>query len=210
VIDFLPYKIGNNILEEMKTPPDAKPDEYELTYTLQNKKTSATKTMTDKEYLKTGIWKDATWVIVGNPESRLVKKGFMPKITDLAIHDAQGNDYTQELLSSPYYQLYIVAYNLKATNSKAINRINALAVNLTQNYNVRTIFLTANSPTDAVAFAKDRRLISEIFYADGVPLKSMVRANPGIILVKNGTVVNKWHYNNMPKYDTLVQEYLAK
>lgn len=210
IVDFLPYKIGNNILEEMKTPPGAKPDEYELTYSLQNKKTSATKTMTDKEYLKTGIWKDNNWVIVGNPESKLVKKGFTPKITDLNIQDAQGNNYTQELLSSPYYQLYIVAYNLKATNKKAINRINALAANLTQNYNVRTIFLTSNSPTDAAAFAKEHRLISEIFYADGVPLKSMVRANPGLILIKNGTVINKWHYHNMPKYDTLVKEYLAK
>lgn len=210
VIDFLPYKIGNNILEEMKTPPGAKPDEYELTYSLQNKKTSATKTMTDKEYLKTGIWKDNNWVIVGNPESKLVKKGFTPKITDLVIQDAQGNNYTQELFSSPYYQLYIVAYNLKATNKKAINRINALAANLIQNYNVRTIFLTSNSPTDAAAFAKEHRLISEIFYADGVPLKSMVRANPGLILVKNGTVINKWHYHNMPKYDTLVKDYLAK
>lgn len=209
-VDFLPYKIGNNILEEMKTPPGAKPDEYEVTYSLQNKKTSATKTMTDKEYLKTEIWKDSNWVIVGNPESKLVKKGFTPKITDLNIQDAQGNNYTQELLSSPYYQLYIVAYNLKATNKKAINRINALAANLTQNYNVRTIFLTSNSPTDAAAFAKEHRLISEIFYADGVPLKSMVRANPGLILIKNGTVINKWHYHNMPKYDTLVKEYLAK
>jgi len=210
VIDFLPYKIGNNILEEMKTPPGAQPDEYEVTYSLQNKKTSATKTMTDKEYLKTEIWKDNNWLIVGNPESKLVKKGFTPKITDLNIQDAQGNNYTQELLSSPYYQLYIVAYNLKATNKKAINRINALAVNLTQNYNVRTIFLTSNSPIDAAAFAKEHRLISEIFYTDGVPLKSMVRANPGLILIKNGTVINKWHYYNMPKYDTLVKEYLAK
>ncbi len=210
VIDFLPYKVGNNILEEMKTPPGALPDEYEITYTLQNKKTSATKTMTDKEYLSTGIWKDNNWVVVGNPESKLVKKGFTPKITDLNIQDAQGNNYTQELLSSPYYQLYIVAYNLKATNSNAINRINALAANLTQNYNVRTIFLTSNSPTDAEAFAKDRRLISEMFYADGVPLKSMIRANPGLLLIKNGTVINKWHYHNMPKYDTLVKDYLAK
>ena len=210
VIDFLPYKIGNNILEEMKTPPGAQPDEYELTYSLQNKKTSATKTMTDKEYLNTGIWKDNNWVVVGNPESKLVKKGFTPKITDLNIQDAQGNNYTQELLSSPYYQLYIVAYNLKATNKKAINRINALAANLTQHYNVRSIFLTSNSPTDAAEFAKEHRLISEIFYADGVPLKSMVRANPGLILIKNGTVINKWHYHNMPKYDTLVKEYLAK
>ena len=60
----------------MKTPPGALPDEFEVTYVLKNKKTNQNKTLTDKEYLKTGIWKDANWVVQGNPESRLVKKGF--------------------------------------------------------------------------------------------------------------------------------------
>ncbi|MEO8887211.1 MAG: BT_3928 family protein [Mucilaginibacter sp.] len=210
VIDFLPYKVGANILEEMKTPPDAQPDEFELTYHLKNKKTGDTKVMTDKEYLKTGIWKDNNWTIIGDPESRLVKKGFTPKITDLNIQDAQGNNYTQELLSNPYYELVIVAYNLKNTNSDAINRLNAIAANMTQNYNIRTIFLTSNSPADAQAFSKEHHLISEIFYADGVPLKSMVRANPGILLMKNGTIINKWHYHSIPKYDVLEKEYLLK
>jgi hypothetical protein len=210
VVDFLPYKIGANILQEMKTPPGAVPDEFEVTYNLKNKKTKETKTMSDKEYLKSGIWKETSWEIQGNPESKLIKKGFEPKIRDLNIQDAQGNNYNEELLSSPFYSLVIVAWNLEATNPEAVNRVNALAMNLTQNYNTRTIFLTSNAPEQAQKFAKDHKLVSELFYADGVPLKTMVRTNPGIILLKNGTVVNKWHFHNMPKYEDLVKNYLSK
>jgi uncharacterized membrane protein YphA (DoxX/SURF4 family) len=210
IVDFLPYKIGANILEEMKTPPGSKPDEFEVTYNLKNKKTSETKVMSDKEYLKTAIWKDANWEIVGSPESRLVKKGFEPKIRDLNIQDAQGNNYNQELLSNPFYSLVIVAYNLEGTNTNALNRINALAANLIQNFNTRVILLTSNAPANAEVFAKQHKLVGELFYADGVPLKTMVRSNPGIILLKNGTVINKWHYHNMPKYEDLVKNYLSK
>jgi uncharacterized membrane protein YphA (DoxX/SURF4 family) len=210
VVDFLPYKIGANIWDEMQTPPGAKPDEYEVTYHLTNIKTKETKVMSDKEYLKTAIWKDTNWEIKGNPESRLVKKGFEPKIRDLAIQDAQGNAYNKELLSNPFYSLVIVAYNLDETNGEAINRINALAMNLIQNFNTRTILLTSNAPESAQKFAKEHRLVSELFYADGVPLKTMVRSNPGIILLKNGVVINKWHYHNMPKFDDLVKTYFAK
>jgi hypothetical protein len=210
VLDFLPYKIGNNIPNEMKTPPGALPDEYELTYQLKNKATGATKSMNDKEYLKTAIWKDTNWQIQGDPERKLIKKGFEPKIRDLGINDSQGNDYTQELLSNPFYNLWVVAYDLNKTNEEALGRLNAMAINLTQNYNIRTVMLTSASPADAAAFSKKHRLAFEIFHADGVPLKSMVRANPGIMLLKSGTVINKWHYHTMPDYDALVKKYLQK
>jgi hypothetical protein len=70
--------------------------------------------------------------------------------------------------------------------------------------------LTSNAATEAQAFAKQHRLISELFYVDEVPLKSMVRANPGVILLKNGTIVNKWHYHSVPKYDDLVKQYFQQ
>ena len=210
VIDFLPYKIGANILDEMKTPPGAKPDEFELTYHLKNKKTGAKKTMNDKDYLKSNIWKDSNWEIIGDPESRLVKTGFTPKIRDLTISDAQGNDYTKELLSNPFYNIIIVAYDLNKTDGDAINQLNALALNLSQGFNTRTVLLTSNSAQDAKAFTAQHHLVSEVFYADGVPLKTMVRANPGILLLKNGTVINKWHYHSIPKYDELVKKYFQQ
>jgi uncharacterized membrane protein YphA (DoxX/SURF4 family) len=210
VIDFLPYKIGANILDEMKTPPGAKPDEFEITYHLKNKKTGETKVMNDKDYMKSNIWKDNNWIILGNPESVLIKKGFTPKIQDLSIKDAQGTDYTKELLSTPFYNIIIVAYDLRHTDEAALGRLNALAITLAQNYNTRTVLLTSNSPQEAEAFVKANHLVAEIFYADGVPLKTMVRANPGIFLLKNGTIINKWHYHSMPKYEDLVKQYFQE
>jgi uncharacterized membrane protein YphA (DoxX/SURF4 family) len=211
VVDFLPYKVGANIPEEMRIPPGATPDEYEITYHLKNKKTGDTKVMTDKEYLgDSTIWKDNNWEIKENSEGRLVKKGFTPKIQDLAIKDAQGNDYTKELLSNPFNNLIIVAYDLDHTNLNAIGQLNALAVNLAQNFNTRTVLLTSNTVKDAEAFAKVNHLAMEVYYADGVPLKTMIRANPGILLMKNGTIINKWHYHSMPTYDNLVKQYFQK
>jgi uncharacterized membrane protein YphA (DoxX/SURF4 family) len=208
VMDFLPYKVGANILDEMKTPPGAMPDEFEITYQLQNKNTKETKVMTNTEYTKSGIWKDSNWAIIGDPKSKLVKTGFHPKIQDLNINDASGNSYTQELLSNPFYNVIIVAYNLDKTNVNAMRNINAMALDLKENYNTRVVLLTSTSAKDAEAFSKANHLVSEIFYADEVPLKSMVRANPGVLLMKGGTIINKWHYHSVPTYDNLVKQYL--
>jgi len=209
ILDFLPYKIGNNIPELMITPPGATPDVYEITYNLKNKSSEETKSMTDKEYLKTQIWKDKNWEIIGDPISKLIKKGFDLKIKDLKITDNQGTDYNQEILENPYYNLVIVAYDLSKTDATGIGNLNALAINAAENYNIRTVLLTSNSAQDAELFSQKNKLVMEVFYADGIPLKSMVRANPGVLLLKNGTVINKWHFRSMPSYDELVDRYFG-
>jgi len=209
ILDFLPYKIGNNIPQLMITPPGAAPDVYEITYNLKNKSSDETKSMTDKEYLKTQIWKDKNWEIIGDPVSKLIKKGFDLKIKDLKITDNQGTDYNQEILENPYYNLVIVAYDLSKTNAIGIGNLNALAINAAENYNIRTVLLTSNSAQDAEIFSKKNKLVMEVFYADGIPLKSMVRANPGVLLLKNGVVINKWHFRSMPSYDELVERYFG-
>jgi len=210
IIDFLPYKVGVHIPTQMIIPPGEKPDEYEIMYHLVNKKTKEEKDMSDKAYLKTEIWKDNNWEIVGEPVQRLVKKGYEPKIKDLKITDASGTDYTKELIENPYYSLVFVAYDLNNTNHAAIGKLNALAINATKQFNIRTVMLTANSAQDAEIFIKKNNLFSEVFYADAVPLKSMVRANPGVLLLKNGVVVNKWHHHNVPTFDQLSRKYFDK
>ncbi|MFC3560670.1 BT_3928 family protein [Pedobacter jamesrossensis] len=210
VIDFLPYKVGAHIPSLMVIPPGEKPDEFQIMYHLKNKKTKDEKDMSDKEYLKTEIWKDNNWEIVGEPTKTLVKKGYDPKIKDLIITDASGTDYTKELIENPYYSLVFVAYNLNNTNEKAIGDLNALALNATQQFNIRSVLLTSNSAIDAQKFIKKNNLFSEVFYADAVPLKSMVRANPGVILLKNGVVINKWHFHNVPSFEQLSTKYFSK
>jgi len=210
ILDFLPYKVGASLPDLMKIPAGAKPDEYLIMYNMKNKETGETKVMSDKDYLKTEIWKDENWEIIGDPESKLIKKGYEPKIKDLQITDASGTDYTKELIENPYYNLVIVAYNLKDSNEEGMAKLNALALNATEQFNIRSILLTSSSAQDADAYSKRMKLFSEIFYADAVPLKSMVRANPGVLLLKNGVVINKWHYNNVPSFDELTKMYFAK
>ena len=207
VKDFLPYNIGANIPANMKVPEGAPVDEFEIIYSLENKKTGEKKQMTDKDYMKTEIWKDANWEIKGDPDRKLIKKGFEAPIKDLKITDSQGTDYTMELIENPYYNLVVVAYDLGKTNERAIGDLNALAMNAGENYNIRTVLLTSASPETVEAFQKTRKLAMEVFYADAVPLKSMVRSNPGIVLLKDGVVINKWHYHTRPSYQQLEEKY---
>jgi uncharacterized membrane protein YphA (DoxX/SURF4 family) len=210
LLDFLPYKIGASLPDAMKIPEGAPKDEYLIMYKLKNKKTNETKEMSDKDYLKTEIWKDNNWEIIGDPVQKLIKKGYEAKIKDLTISDASGVDYTKELIENPYYNILIVAYNLNETNTGAIGNLNALTLDITEQYNIRTVMLTSNSAQDAQAFSKKHKLFAEIFYADAVPLKSMVRANPGVILLKNGVVINKWSYQSLPSLDKLKSSYFNK
>lgn len=210
VKDFLPYHKGANLPEYMKIPEGAPLDIYEIRYSLKNKKSGETKKMTDKEYLETEIWKDANWEIIGTPESKLVKKGFEPKIRDLKIVDSQGTDYTSEIIENPYYNLVIVAEQLNKANINAIGDLNALAINSAENYNIRTVLLTSASPDSMEVFRKRNKLVMEVFNADGVPLKSMVRSNPGLLLLKDGIVIDKWHFHMLPSYEKLEKEYFSK
>lgn len=210
IIDFLPYKVGSSIPESMKIPEGEAQDEFLIMYQLKNSKTGETKTMSDKDYLSLEVWKDEDWEVVGTPENKLIKKGFDVKIKDLFIADASGTDYTKELIENPYYNLVVVAYDLNQTNKDAIAKTNALALNAAEQFNIRTVLLTSNSAQDADAFSKKMKLFMEVFYADAVPLKSMVRANPGVLLLKNGVIINKWHYHSLPTFDQLSEKYFTK
>jgi uncharacterized membrane protein YphA (DoxX/SURF4 family) len=210
ILDFLPYKVGANLPKSMRIPEGAAQDEYLILYDLKNKKTGETKQMSDKDYLSTGIWENDDWEVLSSPSRKLIKKGFQVKIPDLVISDANGTDYTKELVENPFYNLIVVAYDLPQTQWSAINQINALAINAAEQFNIRTVLLTSTSPKDVEVLLTKHKIAPEIFFADAVPLKSMVRANPGIFLLKNGTVIAKWHYHTLPSFDKLAETYFRK
>lgn len=210
-IDFLPYKVGNNLPSLMVLPEGKQGDLFEQIYTMKNKKTGETKKVNDKVYMADKLWEDESWEIIGEPESKLVKKGYDIPIPDLLITDADGADHTQEIIANPYYNLVIVAKDLSSANIDAIQKINQTAIQLTKDYNgFRVVLLTASASKDAQYLSDKMQLIAEIFYADLIPLKSMVRANPGVLLLKGGNVVGKWHYNNFPDAKTIEDKFLSK
>lgn len=207
VLDFLPYKVGNNLPELMRIPPGAVLDEYETRYKLKNKLTNEEREMSDKEYLKTEIWKDENWKIIGDPQTNLIKKGYEAPISDLIISDENGIENTDLIIENPEYNLIIVAYDLSNTNPGALKKLNDLAEEVAKEFAIRTVILTSSSSQVAQTLSSDLDLKTEFFYADAVPLKSMVRANPGLLLMKNGTVIDKWSHHLTPSFEKLSDKY---
>ncbi len=209
-VDFLPYKEGNNIPKLMEIPEGAEQDEYEHIYSLKNKSTNEEKKMTDKEYMDQKIWEDENWEVIGEPESKLIKKGYQVPISDLIISDVEGNDLTKEIINNPYYNFVVTSVDvtkLSPADFIALDKINSTIRDLSAEYNIRAILLTASS-SDNVNYLNDQLdLVLESFYADAVPLKSMVRSNPGVMLLQNGTIIKKWSKHAFPSKEKLIEAY---
>lgn len=212
-VDFLPYKEGNNLVELRKIPEGAEPDVYEHIYQLKNKTTGEIKKVTDKEYLGEKLWEDENLEVIGDPESKLIKKGFELPIPDLIITDIEGTDRTEEVISNPYFNFIVVSRDLTKLSPfdfKALDRINTTIRELSEDYNIRAILATASSTEDVNYLNDQMDLVLETFYVDAVPLKSMVRSNPGVMLMLNGVVVKKWSQYNFPSKEELIKNYFDK
>jgi uncharacterized membrane protein YphA (DoxX/SURF4 family) len=195
-VDFLPYKVGNNIPELMKVPENAEKDSVETK--MYYEKDGKQQAFTLKDY----PWQDSTWKWV-KTENIVIKEGFRPKIKDLRIADADGNDYSEDLITHPDYSVWVVTYDLEHTNKKSIDKIREMAASLEKEYKIRTIGLTASNDLLTETFRHENNLAFPYYYCDATTLKTMVRANPGIILLRNGTIVGKWSHRGMPNYDDL-------
>lgn len=211
-IDFLPYKEGNNIPELRVMPEGKEGDRYAYTYEIRHKQTQETKKVTDEEYMA-GIWEDDNWEIVGEPTSQLIQKGYQIPIPDLVISDMEGSDVTEEIITNPYYNFVVVSTyidKLSLTDIIALDRINTSIRDLATDYNLRALLLTASPPQVVRDLHDEMDLVLETFYVDAVPLKSMVRSNPGVLLLRNGTVIKKWSKITFPSKEDLADNFLGK
>jgi uncharacterized membrane protein YphA (DoxX/SURF4 family) len=211
ILDFLPYKVGNNLPSLMKVPEGAPQDEFEHVYNLKNKQTGETKKVTDKEYMSQKIWEDENWEIVGEPVTKLIKKGYQVAIPDLMITDNEGQDFTQEIVENPYYNFVVTSVDVtkfSPTDFLALDKINQTIKSLSEEYNIRAVLLTASASSDVDYLNDQLDLVLETFYADAVPLKSMVRSNPGVMLLQNGIVIQKWSKDTFPSKEELINTYL--
>lgn len=198
-VDCLPYKKGNNVWEKMQTPPDATPDVYQTTYELRNTQTQEVKKMVDREYLSSGIWEDTTWQIEGEPVTDLIQKGTgQPAITDFKITDYEGADYTEALLKEPGYNFVLLVKDVHKANTRHMDRLRALIDQCIKS-NIGFYLLSANSQEQTDAFVKKHKLAVDYFVIDGTVCKTAIRSNPGLILIKAGTILGKWSYNDYPK-----------
>jgi uncharacterized membrane protein YphA (DoxX/SURF4 family) len=205
IIDFRPYKVGVNIPEGMEMPANAPQDEYANVFVYENLKTGKQKEFTEKNY----PWQDSlNWKFV-SMDTRLVKKGYEPPIHNFTIETQDGEDIKDFFLYDEGYTFMLISKDLDEADWSALERIRALSHDA-QDQGMHFIGLTASVLDRAQEIAAEKELPFEFFNTDEITLKTIVRANPGLILLKKGTIIDKWHFNDIPTVDEFgrQQEYL--
>ncbi len=195
VIDFRPYKVGVNITEAMQIPEGAAHPVYENTFHYKNKTTGKVEQFNDDNH----PWQDTLrWEFVKMDEPELIAPGYTPPIHGFTIETPDGEDVKAYFLDDDNYTFFVIAYDLRKTNIEKAKRLNKL-------YNEATakgyhfICLTASVDEEIATFRQQTGAAYDFLFTDEVTLKTIIRSNPGVMLTRKGTILDKWHYNDIPE-----------
>lgn len=184
--DFRPYKIGNNIIEGMQVPKDALPEltEYYWEFTVNGE---------DKIVTNNGTFPSDAGGVLKGVTTKIIREAVAPKIHDFTIED-DVSDETNYVLTQDNV-LVIVAYDFSKSSDEGFQRIKKLTDQaIEKGYTV--VGLTAESLESRSEKIAAYKLGFKFYFCDGTTLKTMVRANPGIIEMDNATINQKLHWND--------------
>ncbi len=193
--DFRAYAIGKSIPEQMQGIPD----KVQYHYLLSNKATGKQQEFTAFPPNYEAEWNYDTLRI------EVLEKGVEAKITDFSISNNDGDEYTDDFFQG--FQFLLIYYDLdKACNSKQ-TEINAFAEKAKKdgfNFNG----LTASIGKTQEDFVAKNKPAYEFWVCDQVVLKTIIRSNPGLVLLKDGVVLGQWHHNDFPEYEKVKEKLL--
>lgn len=204
VLDFRAYSVGTNIPEKMVIPEGAAIDEYKSIFKYKNIKTGEVKEFDESNY----PWRDSlTWEYL-EIRQELVKEGYEPPIHDFNIEHIYDGNITESIINDNGYTFLLVSYNLNEANLDNIENINKLQSYCNSN-NHKFYCLTASLEEDIDKFSEKNNADYEYCNMDETLLKTIVRSNPGLVLLRNGTIIGKWHNNDIPNVESLDNKELS-
>ena len=192
-IDFLPFKIGVNIPEQMSYPDDASQDVYHFIYEKNGRK----ETFSPDKIPDT----NDGWTFV---DRKLIKQGYVPPIPSFELYDEDGNDMAGILLADEKGLFLLTAPFLEKASDNHIDEINGIYDYAVEN-GLLFYCLTSSSEESRNEWIHNTGAEYPFLTADDVTLKSMVRANPGLMLLKSGTILQKWNHYDLPSEEAVVE-----
>jgi uncharacterized membrane protein YphA (DoxX/SURF4 family) len=189
LIDFRPYKVGTNLPEAMAIPHDAEPDRYDIRFIYE--KDGVQKEFTLNDYPAD----DTTWKFV-DQKSVLISKGYEPPIHDFSLITGEGTDMTEEITGYQGDVVLMMARRLEKSDRDGMVKGYDLGIALRES-ETKFYIVTATTPDMAAGFVTGFNAL----YADETALKTVIRSDPGFVLLHNGTVAAKWSYHNLPSVD---------
>lgn len=198
LIDFRPYKIGVNIKEGMEIPEGAPIDEYQSIFKYRNIKTGKINEFDESNY----PWQDTlNWEYV-DIRQKLIKKGFHPKINDFTLQHTLNGDISEQILYDQGYTFLLISYDINKYDSSNQLNIRELASYSLQHGHA-FYCVTSSLDKDTQRFSEETNSDFEFCNMDETQLKTIIRSNPGLLLLKDGTIIHKWHANDIPSIDKL-------
>jgi uncharacterized membrane protein YphA (DoxX/SURF4 family) len=195
IVDFLPYKIG----VDLKPDPNLK-DKYFVIY--KNKTTGQLEEYPANQY----PWDDSLWMAEHEFVDTRVEKAAKSALLILT-YDNDGNDVTDSVLLSKKPTMLIVSYDIKKVNPKTATKLKEW-INIANKFNVNTFLITSSDENLVKKQLKNSQIDIPYVFADDIALKMLIRANPGIVMMRDGVIKAKYtlnHKANEKKFDKLLR-----
>lgn len=197
ILDFRPYQIGNKLADYMTVPAGVPIDSFDTRFIYE-------KNGVQKEFAVNDVpLNDPEWKFVDRKEIQ-VRKGYTPPIHDFVLEHPLKGDITNEVLNDTSYTFLLVSPKLEKANRSAAGTIES-AYQYAKKHGYAFLGLTNsdNETIDEWNYEYD----SSIQYCsvDERTLQTMIRSNPGMLLLKDGVVLQKWAYRDIPDFSGVKQ-----
>ena len=187
IIDFRPFKVGNNIQKGMEIPEGAPQSVVEMVFIY--KVNGVDTEFTEKDLMK--IPAGATFV---DRKDKILAEGYVPPIHDFTM-EKEGSDYKEELLVEPKLVLF-VAYDLVLANKEGMLLLKNIQKEA-EAKGYKVIGMTGATQEQIEITKKEYGFTFDFYFCDAIALKTIERANPSIVILEKGTVKQKVHYNDI-------------
>jgi len=193
IVDCMPYKVGNNLLMQMKPAANATPDVIQSVFIYE--KDGVKKEFTTENY----PWQDSTWKFVDRKDKVISEGTGQPAIHDFVFTDSDGNDPTQAILSAKGYTFFWFVREPEKMRTDNMDRIHTL-IDKSAAAHIPFMVLWSADKDSVAAYQKRWNMANVPFMTlDGTASETGMRTNPGLMLIKDGTVDHKWSYRDYPK-----------
>ncbi|MDZ7845928.1 MAG: DoxX family protein [Owenweeksia sp.] len=208
VMDFRPYAEGKSIVEGLKSADELglEPTRYGTVYYLKNTETGEEQKVSSDEYVSQKWYEKEDWkMLKDKTETVVLEKGYEPPVHDFIL-TLNDRDATDSLLNSPAIFL-LVAYHIDETEEAAYPAINEFAEKA-QSHGVPFIGTSASLADEVETMRHELQTPFPFGTMDETTLKTIIRSNPGILLLKKGKVAAKWHYQDLPLFEEVKENHL--
>jgi len=184
--DFRPFKIGANIEEGMTTPPDAPQPIFDYAWKFKVNGE-------EKIYVTQGDYPEVDGEYI-DVETTEVQKGYEPPIHDFTI-ERDGEDFASQFLSQNKL-IMVVAYDLAKSNQEAFIEVKTFT-DKAKKMGYAVIGMSASSAEISSKIVNNYKLDFDFYFTDETALKTIVRSNPAVLVLKKGTIKQKVHYKDI-------------